>query len=239
MAAATPLTPQIVIDRPEHEVARIEHLTDPLVVRAGAISIDSDTVYEQAAAFLRDCKAMQKDIKDTLEPAIHAAHVAHKEMTSVRARLLEPVVSAEKVVKGKMARFVEIQERAAREEQRRAEQAARAAEEERRLREAEHLEAAGEAEAAEAVLDAPIVTPSVRPQAAPPKAAGVSTRKKYRAKVVDLEALIRAAAEQPALRAYLVPNQQTLDAVASSLKEGFSVPGVELDVETIVSAQGR
>ncbi len=234
MAAATP-----ILETQLPAIRALEVRVDPLVLRAQEFSIESQEHYEKAADFLRDCKTMQKDIRETMDPAVKKAHEAHKAVTSIRSKLLDPIDQAESVVKRKMGAWIEEQERAAREERLRLEQEARKAEEERRLREAAELEARGEAAAADDVLAAPIVAPVILPEVQKATAEGTSTRKRYTARVVDTTAFLRAVVAHPHLAGLAVPNQQALDALAASLKEALSIPGVELKVETVIAAKGR
>lgn len=234
MSAAEP----IIIETPTVALKLIDAQIDPLVARAAAIEIHSQELYESAAAFLVACKSMQKEIGDTMDPVCQKAHEAHKSATATRAKFLDPVVKAEKLVKGKMGAYLQEQERKANEKRRAEEAIARKAEEDRRLAEASELEARGQTRAAERVIEAPIVLPSV-PQAAAPTAAGVSSRKKYSAKVVDLMALVREVYAAKVSAFYLLPNQSAIDALAAASKEGFALPGCELVVETVISGRAR
>lgn len=219
-------------------IRALENRVDPLVVRASGFEIQTQGHYESAADFLRDCKTMQKDIRETMDPAVKKAHEAHKAVTAIRSKLLDPIDQAEKVVKRKMGAFVEEQERAARIERQRIEAEARKLEEDRRMREAEELEARGMPEAAEDVISAPIALPAI-PEAPKPIAEGTSSRKKYATRVVDLNSLIRAAAEGRIPAGLVIANQSALDSLARSLGDSFSMPGCELVVETVISAKGR
>ena len=239
MAAATPLETSIVIDHPTAQVAELERRTDPLVVRADAFVIESDIAYETAADFLRDCKAMQKDIREAFEEPVKKAHEAHKAMTGLRGKLLSPIEAADKRVKAKMAGWVEAKERAAREEEQRRQAEARKAEEDRRLAEAAQLEAQGRQQEADAALAAPVHVPAQRVVAAPPKVEGTAVRKKYGAKVVDLDALVRAVAAGKVPLTLICPNQRALDSLAQAGPESFAIPGCELVTETVIAARGR
>lgn len=234
MAAAQP-----IIETSEVQVAPLRTGVSAIVTQADGIAISDQQDYQGAAEFLRTCKTMEKRVKDTFDEPVKKAHEAHKAITTVRAQLLDPISQAEKIVKRKMAGFVEEQERIAAEERRRAEAEARKAEEDRRLREAAELEARGDSAAAEEAISAPIVVPVIVPETVKPLAEGTSTRKKYRAEVVDPAALIRAVADGKAMAGLVIPNQQALDKLADSMKETLAIPGVRVVSETIVSARGR
>jgi len=121
-----------------------------------------------------------------------------------------------------------------------------AEEEAERLRLAEDAEAGGAtAEEVTEILATPLyeapvivpepVAPVVMPTVAPTfqKAAGFAVRWNYRAEVVDLTALIRAAAANQALAVYLQPNEKVLNQIARAQKEAFRVPGCELKKERV------
>ena len=66
---------------------------------------------------------------------------------------------------------------------------------------------------------------------APPKASGISVRKKWICKIVD-----------PALipREYMMPNEKALDAYAQSMKENAKLPGCEFEeVSSMAAGKGR
>lgn len=234
MAAAEP----ILIDVPTSALRVIETRSDPVIAEAQSLVVDSQEAYEHAATFLRGCKALQKEINDETSEAVRKAHEAHKAMTALRAKHLKPLEEAEKVVKRKMGSFVEEQERAAREAKRLAEAEARKIAEEQAIREAEELEARGMPEAAEERVSAPIILPAVK-EAPKPVAEGTSSRKRFSAKVVSLETLVKAAAEGRIPAGLVIANQSALDSLARSLGESFSIPGVEIQAETVISAKGR
>ena len=239
MAAATPLETEIVIATPTAEAAEIVRRTDPLVMRAEAFVVENDVAYESAGDFLRDVKAMQKEIRDAFEAPVKKAHEAHKAMTGLRAKLLAPIDEAERLVKRKMAGFVEARQRAAQEEARRQAEAARKAEEDRRRAEATELEAQGRLAEAEKVLEAPVHVAAPVVRAESPKAEGTSARRKLSAKVVDLDALVRAVAAGRVPLTLIQPNQRALDALAQAAGDAFELPGCELVVETVIAARGR
>ena len=117
----------------------------------------------------------------------------------------------------------EAEERAAREE---AQRQAEADAQQRAL----ELAAMGEDEAAEAVLEEPVVAAPVVIAATAPKPTGSVARKNYSIKVTDLKALVAAVAQGKVLLAAIEPNEAWLAQKARNEKEGFSVPGVELVV---------
>lgn len=234
MAAAAP----IIAPEDQKQVALLQVRVAPSGERARALVVKTQEDYERAGDFLRDSKTLQKEIHDALDPVVQKAHQAHKAATAVQSRLLEPLVEAEKIVKGKMGAYQEERERIALAEQREKEREARRLEEERILREAQELEARGDVQAAEEVISAPIVTTAI-PAAPRPTASGTAARWKYSARVTDLAALVKASAEGKVPAGLVVADVSALNKLASALKESLSIPGVELVREPVIAAQAR
>ena len=67
--------------------------------------IASQDDFELAQHFLLGVKALVNKINDTLGPDILKAHELHKSMLATKAGLLEPVVKAEFIVKGKVGQY--------------------------------------------------------------------------------------------------------------------------------------
>ena len=76
-------------------------------------------------------------------------------------------------------------------------------------------------------IPAPFVAPTVARTYE--KAAGFSSRWIYSAKVVDAEAMKRAALTNPMVMGYLMPNQKEIDALAGRSKDAFAFPGCILE----------
>lgn len=135
----------------------------------------------------------------------------------------------------------EQKEREAAEARRKADEAD-GAERKRLLAEAEAAErkaaaAAVKVEAKEeqaAAVIAPVVTVS-----GPEKQAGESTRKRWKAKLTSKEALIAAAASGSDLAlSCLAFDQSAADRLATALKGGVNVPGIEWYTESILAVRG-
>src|SRR5690606_37893557 len=87
-------------------------------------------------------------------------------------------------------------------------------------------QAAAKREEAEEAQSLAEVAPVHVPTVAAPKAAGVAGRVTWKAEVVDLAALVKGAAENPDLSAYLLPNTTALSQVAKGMKDKARIPGV-------------
>jgi hypothetical protein len=111
----------------------------------------------------------------------------------------------------------------------------------------ERLKLAQEAEQAGAtvdqvteILEAPLYIPEpeayvapvfVAPTVAPTfqKAAGVTARWNYSAKITNLTELVRAAAAQPHFMQYLQAQEQAINALARASRDAFQLPGCSLE----------
>lgn len=216
----------LTIERPDTTVIASE--SKSLVDVCLAYEVIDQKTYEFAGEHLRNLKSMQKQIKGELNPSIEKANAAHKELTGLRKRHLEPVQNAESSLKSKMAAWHAEQERIRREEERRLREEERKREEEKRLAEAEALEKQGKEEEAIAVIEQPVVTAPVVVKSTTPKVEGVSMRETWRF-VVKKESLIP--------RQFLMVDEKKLGAHARSMKGAANVPGVEFYAENTVAAR--
>lgn len=126
-------------------------------------------------------------------------------------------------------------QRKAQEAQRKAEEEARKVAEEEALQRAIELAAAGEDDAAEAVLEEPIVAAPVVVQAAYAKPTGSVGRKYYKCKVTDFKALVAAVAAGTVPLMALEANTAFLNNQADQFKDAFAFPGCALDTTSSTS----
>lgn len=179
----------VAANQQEQELALNQQVTE-IEFQAGAIVIDNDEDYQNAADFGRMLKQRASDVKDFWKPMKDAAHKAHAEICNKEKAMLQPLANAEKILKQTMGGYVAEQERKRRE----AEEAARKAakeEAERKMQEAIALEASGDQTAAEAAVEEAEImdnaAASVSVAAAKPKATGVSTKKDWEIVSIDSE----------------------------------------------------
>ena len=216
-----------MIEAPNTEV--IGARTRLAAADAADIVVDSHGSFEQAGQFLVGIKHIRRTIAETFDGPIKQAHLAHKEMVAAKKKHDGPLDEAEGIVKLKMGDYSEEQERIALAAQQRKEREAREVEETRRLAEAEALEKEGRQAEAEQVIEAPIVV-AVPPPPPPPKAAGISTTKHYKFKVLDVTK-IRLS--------YMMPDESSIGSVVRRHHEAAAnmVGGIEVYFETGVSAR--
>lgn len=210
---------------------------------ATELLVKDDATYEFATEGLGRIKTVITECKSIFDPFVAIAQKAHKDLCNERGKYLKPLEDADRTVRDKTSAFIR-----ARQEEARKQQAildAQAAEKARKEQEALEAEAkkeekAGNVEVAETLrTQAQQVTPEiVTVMPVIPKAAGVSTRTKWKGVVVDKAKLISAASTRPDLHALLIVDEKALRQLANSTEGKANVPGVrfEEDVELAVRA---
>lgn len=207
---------------------------------ARSIHIKDQETYNTAAVKFNAVSALEREITGHYAPMKQKAHEAHKAICEAEKTMLGPVQEAKRILSRSIGAWDAEQERKRQEEQRRLEAEARRIAEEEALAAAVEVEQAGASpEEVEAVLSTP--APIMRPTAAPTyeRASTVSTREMWSAELVSLQALVKAAAANPAYLPYLQANQTALNATARAQKAAFSVPGVKANCERIAAGRGR
>ena len=216
----------------EERRAELRKQYGPIVLAASKVTVDSVEAYDEANKFGRllqaaskETEAFFKEVKlqiDAIKKPVLAAEKEHMNpLEEQKLRLGREITNWDI----KVRREREEEERKAREE---AEKQAR----EEQLQRAVELEAAGELQQAEAILDEPVYVPPVIIQApTAPKVVGKVSRKTYRATVKDLKALVRAVADGKAPLGAIMANESYINKQAANDKENFSMPGCELIVD--------
>lgn len=207
--------------------------------RARAICITDDGTYQAACEFLKGIKALRTEIAETFGPHITRAHEAHKALLKEKADAEAPLADAERIAKAALVIYDQEQERIRREEQARQQAELRRQETERRLAEAVALEAVGETETADALIEEPIHVPTVAVAPSTPKVSGISYRETWSANVTSLHKLVKFVAENPSHVGLLSANMPALNAQARSLKAQMQLPGVEAIATRDVAAGRR
>lgn len=210
------------------EVARLEETVTTWPERARALEIVDQPTYARAGEMLTGIKSLRAEIAEACNPVVEAAHRAHAAACKQKRDLEAPLVEAENALKGSMSLYLAAEDRKRREAEALLAAEAKRIEEEQQMREALALEAAGETEAAEAVIAAPIVAPAiVLPR---PMAAGVAVRKVWKHRVVN-------AAKVP--DAYKVIDEKKIAGVVRQLGQAANIPGVEVYADTQIAAGRR
>ncbi len=171
---------------------------------------------KETEAFFKTVKSQIDDIK---KPVLQAEKDDSGPYNTEKARLGGLLTAYQ----SEQRRLREIEEQKARE-------AAQKQAEEDALQRALELAAAGESEAADAVLEEEVIAAPVVIQAAAPKPTGSVARKNYQIEVTDLKALVTAVVAGQVPLMAVVANESFLGQMAKSMKESFSYPGVKLIV---------
>lgn len=98
------------------------------------------------------------------------------------------------------------------------------------------LEEEGKDEEAEELIEKPVVVAPVAIDNKP-KATGISTKKIWKARVVDLRVLVQAIADDKAPLMLIAVSEPALNEMARAMGADMNVPGVEAYQKTVVSAR--
>lgn len=243
MAQTLPVS-SVISDDPAALAVRSDALAWP--EKATALKVVDDATYGLAADWLKGIKALRNKIADVFDGHIRRAHEAHKALVKEKADAEAPLAIAETTLKRSLVDYQQEQERKRIAEEKRLAEIARQEAEKRQLEEAAALEAealatddAGMLAAAQEMVSAPVAAPVVTLPKATPTVAGLSYRDSYVVTGIDLKVLVKAAATDANLLAYLQADESAIGAVVRSTKGAMKIPGVTTDVKRIASAIGR
>lgn len=271
MTTDTTLTGELV-ELPQAAAANKE--ANALLDVAKAYTIDSPEMYELATDELRNIATAKARMTETRLSITRPMDAAKARVMDLFRAPLERLEEADRVLRGAAldwkraedARIAKERAEAERQERERLAELARQQREaeaaERKAREeADKAMAAGDTqamtaalvaaeeassqrEAAEDAVELAEVAPVAAMVAAPVKAAGISGRVTWKAEVVDLGALVTAAANALAkgddsLLAHLLPNTTSLGQVAKALKDKARIPGVRVYGEESLAVRRR
>ena len=187
------------------------------------LQVTNQISYERVIEFRNLAVEKKKLIEETFNPIVQKAHESHKQATSTRARFLDPIILLINTIDSNVKSFKREQERIAFEQQeklrREAEEKARK-EKEALEKRAEKWEEKGNADKAEELREkAQEVEPLVATVAPTySKMKGDTTRKTWRAEIVDVNIIPRE---------YMIPDIQTLNALARTKKGTIKIAGVK------------
>ena len=198
----------------------IKHEVRPVLEDAALLQVTTPEEYTNAGNFLKTIKAAQKKVTDFFGPMKQKAFEAHKEITKQESAMVGPLRDAEQKIKSSMLTYQSQEERKRFEAQRKAQEEAdkKAMAERARLeREAAKLKTP-ELKEQRLEMAAAVVAPVVSVASVIPVINGQNIVKRWRAKVVNVDAVPRE---------WMIVNQSALDAFARSTKGAVKVAGVE------------
>jgi hypothetical protein len=204
--------------------------------RAKGLVIETDEQFVKAGELLKAIKALRAEIDQTFDPIIGKAHEAHKEAIAQKKKVDAPLVEAEGLLKPRIARYLEDQERKRRAEELRLQKLAQEEAERQQLADAALLDDIGETAMANALIEEKVYTPPVVLPRTAPKIAGITVRETWSAQVVNLMDLVKAVAAGRAPIQALQANTVFLNQQARSLKNAMNWPGVRAVSDSNVAA---
>lgn len=203
-----------------------EQVTD-IEAQASAIVVKCEHSLEEANDLLGPVKALIKQADAIFDPIIAAGLKAHRTALAQKRIVTDPLDRAEKTIKKGISSYMAEVKRRKAEEQRKADELARKQAEEERLAAALRMEEAGNVEAADAILEAPVVTPVIVRSEKPVMPKGLSSRTIWKARVTDPFSLIAYIATHSELLYLVSFSQKDLDSMAKKQHELLNLPGVE------------
>lgn len=225
------------------EVAK---LVPQVVSQAQAITIANADDHEMACAFLTFVATRKKQIDEVFDPIVKKAHETHKEAVAQKKKVLDPLVMAEANVKGKIVTYDAEQQRLRKEREDAEAAALRQQQQEAAIAEAQELEASGDKELADLVLETAAAAPPpvvVLPPAVQ-KQEGVAMTTTWKWRFVGdeqkaLKALVQAAAKDDSLLGYLCVNESAVGTNVRAQKKFTKIPGIEAYPHTGVAVRSR
>jgi len=172
----------------EPEEEKLTREASSIEQQAQMVAIINDSDYAAAGDMTKSVKQMQKKVKEYWEPLRISAKAAYDEILGHKKEMLEPLESAEKILKGKMSGYLAEKERK-RKAQEEAMRRLAQQEMERKLAEAAAAEAAGDMVSAEyamaeaEVMDDLSVGGGIKANV--PKAEGISQSKTWKITGID------------------------------------------------------
>jgi len=211
----------------DKEIALVQADLPTFLEQVKALSVVDQESYDLGIGISVKAEVRIRKIKEITKPNIQRWHEGHQRAIQEQKDLLAPWEAIKGEINPKCATWLRLEERRRDLEAIRLREEGRKKEEEARLAQAEALEQAGEHEAAEAVISAPIQAVAV--EAPPPieKGDGVGTRQGiWKHKVVNLITLVKAVAAGQQPIALLMENDAGLGQIARATKGQAVVPGV-------------
>src|SRR5690606_19711824 len=99
------------------EIQAVETKALSVPDQAKLIQITDDESFQKAGVLLLSIKDIRKEIDRTFDPIVKKAHEAHKEAVAQKKRVEAPLVEAEGIIKPRILKYQQEQERKRREEE--------------------------------------------------------------------------------------------------------------------------
>lgn len=204
--------------------------------RAESVLVTSDAEFASAGDLLKEIKRMQKKVKDYWEPMRVTAKAGYDEVLAHKKEMLDPLESAEKMLKAKMGAYSDEVKEKARKQEESMRQMARQ-EMERKLEEATEAEAAGDTDGAEFALAEAEVMENVScggfSRAKPPKASGVYGSKSWEIVSVDSSS-VPVSFDGIEIRPV---DMKAVMRIIKASKGTVQIPGIKYEEKTTISVR--
>jgi len=212
-----------------------------VIEQAKSIVIKDQGSYDQACSLLtQQIKPFRKKWKEFFDTMREPAYRAYQAILDKFNEGDKPLENAERQIKAAIAKWEFDQLQIQQELQRKAQEEAARREEEERLQAATLAEESGASEEeVQAIVEAPVVVvaPPVEPTFQ--KAAGISVRKNWKCRVVDMKKLCAAIGKGQVPVTYVLPNESALNARAKSDEATLNIPGCVAFNDPIVGGRSR
>lgn len=209
------------------ELNKIEPKSNEYLQAAEDFKISNTDGMEGGREFIRECKLFEAEIHSSCDPIVEGAHKTHKAAVAQRNAFLAPILKAKNLVSNEMSIYQREEKRKRDEETRKIQGRMRKEAEEKALAEAIKLEAEGEKEQAEIVIEKPVAPPAIMhvPQE---KIDGVSILKNWKFTIED-ESQIPAD--------FLKPDETKIGQFVRMMKSKAVIPGITIYCEEKVSVR--
>ena len=206
-----------------------------------AVRVTDQPSYDLATDMLLAIKTRQKKVTEFFAEMKSRAYNTWKEICARETQASAPLAEAERHLKTEISRFAIEQERIRQAELARAREEAERQQAEALEREIETAEREGASvQEIAAICEMPVAVPAPPPPAPTyTQNTAVSTRKTYKAEVVDIRALCAAIGAGTVPSNYVTPNLTALNSRARADGATLSIPGVRVVVETSVAARTK
>jgi hypothetical protein len=217
---------------PESEYARrriaLRRQWGELVEAAKRITVTDAASCEEATKAGRVLQASLKELDSFYTPIKREIDAIKKPVLANEAEDTAAINDQKIRLGAEITRFNHEQERIRREAERAAREAIERQAREEALARAVELEAEGDLQAAEALLDEPVTAPVIIQAAQPPKVSGQVAKVAYSMEVTDLKLLVKAVANGEAPLAAIQANESFLNGRARLDREAYAIPGTKL-----------
>lgn len=198
------------------DITKVNEQTDRHLKIANNLVINSQESFSSAGNILKSIVGLKKEIEGHHKPIIELAYKTHKTAKAQEKIHTGPLIKSEQVIKVKMGTFLAEQKRIADKKRADDEEILRKQEEEKNIQEASKLEANGQTEEAEQVINRPVQVHIPRAPVVD-KVQGISSKVKWDFKIVNGGLIPNQ---------FLIPDEKKIRAYVQAFKHEAIIKGV-------------